>query len=377
MLQLLRSAQIDNASQFSILRQPYSWAHLEVSKDLFESFLKVTNAMDEIRDIVLSFSCKVSHLGRGFTPCAWRQQATVHEISYVFKYPDTKLNDEGDVIWVIRQIGLYHRYELSDQKNTWLMVFPNHQCSSPEEISKLMGQGGHPLCPHVQFLLYRLRSWRWYMDDFEKRYQKSAATVLNVEIEEPLDFTDMYVQLSSLRYVETNISCLLPIFAAYRRVLNRLKQWNETLALTGEADRDAAVEFQTTLESLEAGIEAFETNAMFLLARIASAVQMASDTISLKSQNTTENMSNHMLSDSAAIRVITMVTLVFLPAAFTSGFFGMGFFTTDPDSGGQLIVAPYLWVYFLLAIPMTALTLLYWRWKSRQLRAKYPQQSPL
>lgn len=40
--------------------------------------------------------------------------------------------------------------------------------------------------------------------------------------------------------------------------------------------------------------------------------------MSLKSQNTTEAMSHHMLLDSTAIRVITIVTMVYLPASFVS-----------------------------------------------------------
>jgi hypothetical protein len=156
-----------------------------------------------------------------------------------------------------------------------------------------------------------------------------------VEIERELDFIDMYEQLSELRFVEENIVCLQPILAGKARIFARLKQWNNTLAQIGEVDAEAAHVFETSIESLEAMIEALQANASFLLSRISSAVQMvifddrsillrlttnykASDTISLKSQNTTETMSNHMLRDSTAVRVITVVTLVYLPATFTA-----------------------------------------------------------
>lgn len=102
-------------------------------------------------------------------------------------------------------------------------------------------------------------------------------------------------------------------------------------------------------------------------------------------------MSNHMLRDSAAVRVITIVTLMYLPSSFVSvclshhfliptsdkyrgftneelspqGFFGMGFFATSDDEGVTWAVAPYVWVYVLVAIPLTITTLAYWKWKIR------------
>lgn len=95
-------------------------------------------------------------------------------------------------------------------------------------------------------------------------------------------------------------------------------------------------------------------------------------------------MSNHMLSDSAAIRVITIVSLFYLPSSFVSvsntfvhqsmlpmtyrkhkGFFGMGFFSTTDATLYGWTVSPYLWIYLIAAAPLTALTLWYWWWKSR------------
>lgn len=150
-------------------------------------------------------------------------------------------------------------------------------------------------------------------------------------------------------------------------MLARLKEWNRSIELSGEVDAKSARHFDICIGNLNSTVEALQSNMVFMLSRTASVAQMvgvhlfpdiqglttnykASDTISLKSQNTTETM----LRDSTDVRVITIVTLVFLPATFASvrpptlmqqklkltaslykGFFGMGFFTTDADSGGE------------------------------------------
>ncbi|KAH8671488.1 hypothetical protein BX600DRAFT_249438 [Xylariales sp. PMI_506] len=359
--------------RIATIRQCNSWAPLDVSRDMFEALLNSAGIMEEVWDTVLSFRVKTAHVDHGDGPCAWKQKGTKQEISYVFKYPEQKTDEDGNITWAIRQSGMYQQYDVATQKHTWLLVAANRKSFSAEDLNELMRPGKfHPLHAHAYYLLLYLGNWRWYISDCDKQYQKSAKTVMNVEIEERLDFVEMYDQLSTLRFVETKLGCTVPIFAAHHRIVGRLRRWNETLAGAGQVDRALADEFAITLDSLDARMEALEFNARFLLSRISSTVQMASDTISLKSQNTAEKMANHMLVDSAAIRVITVVTLIYLPATFTSGFFGMGFFTTDPDQGGKWIVAPYLWVYFILTLPLTALTITWWKWRSR--REKYMEQ---
>lgn len=164
---------------------------------------------------------------------------------------------------------------------------------------------------------------------------------MNVEIEARLDFIEMYRQMSGLRFVETNLKPLVPIFAAHNRVLAKLRTWNHDFQCMQKISASLAQDFSSQLDNHEAKLQALEHNVQFLLSRTASVIQMvstelqtpdqifcsltkglqprkASDTISLKSQNTTEDMSNHMLSDSAAIRVITVMTLFYLPSSFVS-----------------------------------------------------------
>ncbi|KAH6967838.1 hypothetical protein BKA56DRAFT_697862 [Ilyonectria sp. MPI-CAGE-AT-0026] len=195
----------------------------------------------------------------------------------------------------------------------------------------------HPLQPHIDFHVAYIHNWRWYMADLDKSFQELALKVRNVEIEEALDFEAMYEQLSKLRYTQAQLSPLEPIFGANTRIFTKLRLLNKELQSCGEIDQQQGMEFAMTLESLDAKVETLAAN--------------AANTISLKSQNTTADMSNHMLRDSASIRVITVVTLVYLPASFVSGFFGMGFFDVGDDGTGWT-ATPYVWVYFLVAIPV-------------------------
>ena len=70
---------------------------------------------------------------------------------------------------------------------------------------------------------------------------------------------------------------------------------------------------------------AYSQNAVFILNKVRGTGQLLSDTLSLKHQKNAEVISENMLAlnnmaakDSATIRVITMVTLLFLPAQFVA-----------------------------------------------------------
>lgn len=86
----------------------------------------------------------------------------------------------------------------------------------------------------------------------------------------------MYERISSLRFIETQLSPLLPIFAAQRQFLAFLSQLNGELECRGDISQAVARDFAVTLDSLEARVQSFESYTKFLLARVNSTIQMVS-----------------------------------------------------------------------------------------------------
>ncbi|ETS78430.1 hypothetical protein PFICI_10492 [Pestalotiopsis fici W106-1] len=365
------------AVRVAAISQKYSWSPLQISEEMFESFMDHVEAFDGLRDTAISFRSRTTDLEQALPICTWRDQSPIRELSYIIKYAETKVCDAEKTDWVIRQIGMYQHFNSKTRSTVWMVILPNQESYCPDTMCNIFGLVKHPLCPHIDNLFNHLDNWRWYMADHEQRFQDLAESVMNVEIEETLDFVAMYDQLSGLRYVQSRIAPLIPIFAGYHQILQRLRIFNEQLLASGYVVKDDSHSFTSSLEDITSKVQSFEVNAQFLLSRVAHTIQMASDTITLKSQNNTEDMSNNMLKDSLAMRIITLVTLVFLPGTFVSGFFGMGFFTIDSDDGGKWVISPQLWVYFAAAIPVTALTLAFWRWRNRRAKAKRFSSSPV
>jgi hypothetical protein len=75
--------------------------------------------------------------------------------------------------------------------------------------------------------------------------------------------------------------------------------------------------------------------------------------------------------DSTDMRVISAVTLVFLPATFISTFFSASFFDFRPEeSAGERHVSAWLWVYWVVTVALTAAVLACWLVFSRRQHQK-------
>ncbi|KAK6502261.1 hypothetical protein TWF506_002844 [Arthrobotrys conoides] len=64
--------------------------------------------------------------------------------------------------------------------------------------------------------------------------------------------------------------------------------------------------------------------------------------------------SRAVAADAAAMKAIAGLTIVFLPATFVSAIFSMSFF----ESGEQWGLSPKMWIYWVIAIPVTLITII-------------------
>lgn len=128
----------------------------------------------------------------------------------------------------------------------------------------------------------------------------------------------MYESLQSLRFIESKLAPFLAIYCSHRTVLSKLVHINTSLLSNGAISQEQFYANTGTIDSLQESIAAYDRSTDFMLGRIRSTSQLISDTIALKSQNTSEVLSDQMLQHSGTIRVITLVTLVYLPATFVA-----------------------------------------------------------
>ena len=117
------------------------------------------------------------------------------------------------------------------------------------------------------------------------------------------------------------------------------------------------------------------------------------DTLILKHQQESAKTNNYLVhltkdtvDDSATVRVVTFVTLVYLPASFIAvcfsipvvqekaddprqTIFGMNLFSFDTETS-RVRVAGDFWIYVAICVPLTVFTVGYWFLQSRSRSSK-------
>ncbi|KKY17025.1 hypothetical protein UCRPC4_g05751 [Phaeomoniella chlamydospora] len=75
--------------------------------------------------------------------------------------------------------------------------------------------------------------------------------------------------------------------------------------------------------------------------------------------------------DAASVKVLTILTLIYLPATVVSNFFSTSFVGTG--SNEHIFVTPDWWIFLVAAVALTAFTLyVWWVWMNIQVHRKYP-----
>lgn len=103
---------------------------------------------------------------------------------------------------------------------------------------------------------------------------------------------------------------------------------------------------------------------------IAGIIQQHNERMHLEIADATKRMTEIALSDNASMKTIAILTMLFLPGTAVASFFSMAMFNWSAVDGNQ-IVSKWLWVYFVIAVPLTAIVvLLWWLWGSQATRRR-------
>jgi len=143
--------------------------------------------------------------------------------------------------------------------------------------------------------------------------------------------------LTRVRFIESRLLPLPPIFHSYTETLGNLSYFSTILFTEKNIGSDAKSETACILRSLIRQTASYTRNARFLLGKTAGIAQLLSDVLALKNQHIAMQQSGHLfdltttshaqnesicamtrasVKDSSTVRVITVVMLVYLPTTF-------------------------------------------------------------
>ncbi|KAL8660882.1 MAG: hypothetical protein Q9202_006114 [Teloschistes flavicans] len=127
-------------------------------------------------------------------------------------------------------------------------------------------------------------------------------------------------------------------------------------------ESDAALQnaFSLVQDSLEQHVQTLHARRRWLLSyksRKDIAMNLVFNLVTQQDSETNMSIAQATKNDSAAMKTIAALTMVFLPATAVSSFFGMAFFN---GQGGYLTVTSNWWIFLVTTIPMTLMLFLIW-----------------
>ncbi len=117
------------------------------------------------------------------------------------------------------------------------------------------------------------------------------------------------------------------------------------------------------------------TTALSMLAYEQQMLSRQDQKTSIDIADASKTIAEETKKDGYSMKTLAVVTMLFLPATSVSSILAMPLFRWD-EGDDNTVVSTKLWVYFVLAIPLTAATVgLWWIWQKRMIRGTTKQVS--
>jgi hypothetical protein len=211
---------------------------------------------------------------------------------------------------------------------------------APETRTSLQNQ---PLLIHTSLMTTYMANWQGYLSHQEEpllqmvsctpyrsvfetndgsKANKVAVTILN----EPLRLR--FDCLKTVGDIEGQLLPLEPVLKSSERIIEKVRRANDEInshAVGGTSRPGDQSEFENALDELASEVRSYTEHTTYMLKKAASVRRYIADTLNIKFQATSQEQSDSMCEltkaaqhESTAIRVITLVTLFYLPFSFVA-----------------------------------------------------------
>lgn len=391
---------------FDLIHDPQIfWRHEHcMSHQVFSSFLQSTDQISNVQTRIVSFHCpsvdsrleacredlKTLFETYGIHPCLSElvealgvqpdshnagnyptvlNQAGTESFECWYQLKHAEKNDRSKTeSWSLRQTGVYHKYDMEKNFNLLLLFHPSKYSAFEETLLQFSGISPREgiasqilrdaWCIHVFLVETCSRNWNEHIRVHVSAFNKLKYSVHHIESLAPPNTIDLELIRSLHRHQE--VSSTASLFCqgnnnVFRKICEILpiesipqKQW---LCIRANRALDHFAVYENLIQQAK--------NAMSHLQYVAN---HQNQTLAIKDQAAAAELNRTLLEltyttadDSAAIKVITILGLVFLPGGFIAALFGMDFFNFQSN---KLTMGKNLWIFLAFWIPVTATTVL-------------------
>jgi hypothetical protein len=398
--------------QAFFIRQRHSYSPLTITNELFESLLLEKSVSPQFRDYVLYMGEREREVEIVPPRLRWRMATTrlvqenhsTFECMYGLRF--VELNGRGNAYqptsrWSFRQTAVYCSFGSAPEDSIWIFVTLSRlaqqridgYASCRDESSKF-----NPFEIHLLLLDTVMVNWRHYLIDLAAEIDQHAAQLLGASPDDqgPISMADCgerqalmilddKLQNAAIAIKSTieNIKAHLDCHGSVQEGASKDEEPTGFFVIPGFMEQLQELDMLTLrVDALRARLQGI-TNLVssFLELNNGYALQ------SLAKESGKENEEMRKLSermhgltekgtqDAAAVKVLTILTLIYLPATVVSNFFSTSFVNlqTSPGKSNHVVVSGDWWIFIAASVPLTLFTLYtWWVWTRIKAYNRYP-----
>jgi len=397
--------------QAFFIRQYHSYSPLKITHDLFEALMLEACVSPQFKEYVLYMGEREREVEIAPPRLRWRAipshdpaSLTSYQCMYGLRF--VELNGRGNLKnptsqWSLRQSAVYCNFQSTQASSTWIFVtLPKLAEGRLEDYLRTCSRTSAPNSFDIHLLLLDTvtANWRPYLVDLSAEIDKHAAQSLGASPDDQGPFTMAECgERQALMILDEKISnAALVIKATADNAKAQLASYKSVKHLEESHDPFEAdpvsfmyLEQLRELELLSTRIDALRSRLQGITKVVSIFLDLGSgialQNLAKESGKENEEMrklseSMHELTkksmqDAAAVKVLTILTLVYLPTTVVSNFFSTSFVNSEPASGvgAHITVSSDWWIFAVVSIPLTLLTLYVWLvWMRIQAYDRYP-----
>ncbi|KAH7087651.1 hypothetical protein FB567DRAFT_350505 [Paraphoma chrysanthemicola] len=259
-------------------------------------------------------------------------------VQFKKKHDENIKNDE----WSIRQTAVYHQFDVETGRTLWIVTKGGYDLL--DQYRELVGPTGRTenkqfstpelalsssLSTHLLFCHWCTEDWRWYIRWLEEVLDHESGMAVYGRRDEGYSHKEYRpYHIQDLQYwqdraneavmvLEANTDVLKSIQKFYVDLVDR-KDFPNTLKLACEDDLRT---FASQVNEIINDFHMQTARAKLLVSIISDRKELVLQHLQGQATERTERLNKNLEREAVVMRIVTIVTLVYLPATFTSTFF--------------------------------------------------------
>ncbi|KAE8417534.1 hypothetical protein BDV36DRAFT_283721 [Aspergillus pseudocaelatus] len=338
---------------------------LGVTEQAMRTLINTYGIDATLLDLVVSFGDKPQSADAGHGAMTVRQKEDgSYDMQYLFTYAESNAA-QGSVPWTIRQTCVFHRYNPAGSGNLWVFFHARprskmQQLIEAEITSQHAGVFKSWYSMHLLVLSAYIGNWRWCIRSLGEEIEST------VSLKCDRVFADDHGILTP-QYLGDKLPPLSSRLQAALETIRKLAEINTLFQSKGFTTDDDSQRlasemayYKTTIEGYLRSVEVLEGKVKGISDLMAVALNLKGQTVANEINDKMLQLTSEAFEDNATVRVVTLVTLIYLPASFVSTLLGMNLFDFGDSNEKGFTISKQFWIFVVAAVPLTMLTLGSW-----------------